>query len=113
MKLKLAIASLALLLAVGCNSDAEIRDTQRGQAQQLTDYNRKVGVLPNGQTLYCTMISNMDSINTRTHYIYYTTGGTSISDNHEVTEGKSQVNVVQVTLSPEELEVLKKLVKDK
>ena len=106
MKLKLAIASLVLLAAIGCNSQAEIRETQRNQAQQLTDYNRKVGVLPNGQVLYCTTVSNMDSMSTYTHYIYYTTGGTSVSDNHTVTEGKTQVTKVQVSLTPEELKIL-------
>lgn len=109
----LCFISLLSLFFIGCHSNEEIKKIQAGQAEELSLYNRKVGVLPNGQVLYCTCVTNMDQFNTRTHYIYYTSGGTSISTNYSKVEGNVTVDQVQVTLSPEEIDILKKIVKDK
>lgn len=59
----------------------------------------KVGVLSNGQTLYLVKIDYFQPVGYNdTHYVYYTDGGLSVSDNHK-TNDKFKKNLTEVSLS--------------
>lgn len=59
----------------------------------------KVGVLSNGQTLYLVKMDYYQPVGSNdTHYVYYTDGGLSVSDNHK-TNDKYRKNLTEVSLS--------------
>lgn len=59
----------------------------------------KVGILSNGQALYLVKVDYYQPFGGNdTHYVYYTDGGLSVSDNHK-TNDKFKKNLTQVSLS--------------
>jgi len=92
---------LALMLS-SCDSPEEQKIALKEVAaknQVVMKNPLKVGVLSNGQTLYLVKVEYYQPIDSNdTHYVYYTDGGLSVSDNHK-TNDKFKKNLTQVSLS--------------
>ncbi|MDI6976174.1 hypothetical protein [Serratia sp. Se-RSBMAAmG] len=97
----LTCVCLALMLS-SCDSPEE----QKSELKEVAAKNQvvmnsplKVGVLSNGQTLYLVKVEYYQPFGGNdTHYVYYTDGGLSVSDNHK-TNDKFKKNLTQVSLS--------------
>lgn len=100
-----ACVCLALVLA-SCDSAEETKkelDNKLAQVDAINKKNmaspRKVGLLSNGQVLYQVEIEYYQPYSSNdTHYVYYTDGGKSVSDNHK-TNDKYRKNLTEVSLS--------------
>jgi len=96
-----ACVCLALVLA-SCDSVEEQKSALKEVAaknQVVMNNPLKVGVLSNGQTLYLVKIDYYQPRSSNdTHYVYYTDGGLSVSDNHK-TNDKFKKNLTEVSLS--------------
>lgn len=100
-----ACVCLALVLA-SCDSAEETKkelDSKLAQVDAINKKNmaspRKVGLLSNGQVLYQVEIEYYQPYSSNdTHYVYYTDGGLSVSDNHK-TNDKFKKNLTEVSLS--------------
>jgi len=92
---------LALMLS-SCDSPEDQKNELKEVAaknQVVMNSPLKVGVLSNGQTLYFVKVEYYQPFGGNdTHYVYYTDGGVSVSDNHK-TNDKFKKNLTQVSLS--------------
>lgn len=93
---------LALMLS-SCDSPEEQKIALKEVAaknQAVMNSPIKVGVLSNGQTLYLVKVDYYQPLRSDndTHYVYYTDGGLSVSDNHK-TNDKFKKNLTEVSLS--------------
>lgn len=97
----LACVCLALMLS-SCDGVEEQKNALKEIAaknQVVMKNPLKVGVLSNGQTLYLVKIDYYQPVGSNdTHYVYYTDGGLSVSDNHK-TNDKFRKNLTEVSLS--------------
>lgn len=97
----LTCVCMALMLS-SCDSPEEQKSGLKEVAvknQVVMKNPLKVGVLSNGQTLYLLKVDYYQPFGGNdTHYVYYTDGGLSVSDNHK-TNDKFKKNLTQVSLS--------------
>lgn len=97
----LTCVCLALMLS-SCDSPEDQKNELKEVAaknQVVMNSPLKVGVLSNGQTLYLVKVDYYQPFGSNdTHYVYYTDGGLSVSDNHK-TNDKFKKNLTQVSLS--------------
>lgn len=97
----LTCVCMALMLS-SCDSPEEQKSAFKEVAvknQVVMKNPLKVGVLSNGQTLYLVKVDYYQPVGSNdTHYVYYTDGGLSVSDNHK-TNDKFKKNLTQVSLS--------------
>lgn len=97
----LTCVCMALMLS-SCDSPEEQKSALKEVAvknQVVMNSPLKAGVLSNGQTLYLVKVDYYQPFGGNdTHYVYYTDGGLSVSDNHK-TNDKFKKNLTQVSLS--------------